>query len=131
MIEKEKKLIKEVKNINEIDFNIQDGINNIFIRSNSSYNYIEEIIEKKILFSGSFHFENFIITLIDNSSGSYYPFAKLELNSINLDCKQDNTISSDFSILLQSYNYISCVWEPTIEKTSILYNFFMKKKIRK
>ena len=121
LIEKERKLIKEIINPNELDPNIKYNTNDIIIKRNSSYNYVQEIIEKKVLFSGSFHFENFIITLIDNSSGSYYPFAKLELNTINLDCKQDNTVSSNFSLLLYSYNYISCVWEPTIEKAFIQF----------
>ena len=113
LIEKEKNLINQEQNINS---DIND--NNIIRKSS---NYVQDLIEKSVLFSGSFHFENFNITLIDNSSGSYYPYAKLELNIINLDCKEDNTVSSDFSLLLLSYNYISCVWEPTIEKTFIQF----------
>ena len=123
LIEKEKKLINQGQNANELDSN---NIDNNNIQRSFSYNYVQDIIEKSVLFSGNFHFENFNITLIDNSSGSYYPFAKLELTSINLDCKQDNSISSYFSLLLLSYNYISCVWEPTIEKAFI--QFFHKEE---
>ena len=123
MIEKEKKLINQNGNINIINSNQNNtSITNDF-KKTKSYNYVQELIEKSVLFSGKFQFKNFNITLIDNSSGSYYPFAKLELTNINLDCKQDNSITSNFNLLLSSYNYISCIWEPTIEKIKIQFSY--------
>ena len=126
LIENEKNLINQGQNNNISNSNSLVNVDENNLRKSSSYNYVQNIIEKSVLFSGNFHFENFKITLIDNSSGSYYPFAKLELNSINLDCKQDNTITSNFSLLLLSYNYISCVWEPTIEKVFIQFLYTEK-----
>ena len=131
LIANEQKLLNQIQNPNEImqseNSSYLYNYNNQYIMSKkSSYNFIPNIIEKSVLFSGKFIFENFNITLIDNSSGSYYPFAKLEITNINLDCKQDNSFSSDFSILLSSYNYISCIWEPTIEK--LLVQFFYEEK---
>ena len=124
LVDKEAKLLNQFENINEVtpNENTLNSDSSIFdLRKSRSYNYIQNKMEKSVLFSGVFIFENFNITLIDNSSGSYYPFAKLEISNINLDCKQDNTITSYFSILLSSYNYISCVWEPTIEKLFIQF----------
>ena len=123
MIEKEKKLINQNGNISIINSNQNNtSITNDF-KKTKSYNYVQELIEKSVLFTGIFKFKNFNITLIDNSSGSYYPFAKLELTNINLDCKQDNSITSNFNLLLSSYNYISCIWEPTIEKIKIQFSY--------
>ena len=139
LIANEQKLINQYQNPNEkmqvetssyLYNNYNNYTNSNIIRNNSSYNFIPDIIEKSVLFSGMFIFENFNITFIDNSSGSYYPFAKLELTNINLDCKQDNTITSYFSILLSSYNYISCIWEPTIEKLFIQFLYEEKNEYR-
>ena len=115
LIDKEKKLNNNFNN-NEINSNPIDNLHNSFHRLLS-----KEILEKNILFNGNFFFENFNITFIDNSSGSYYPFAKVGINKINLTWKPDNLISSYYSLLLYSYNYISCVWEPTIEKVFIQF----------
>ena len=132
LIEKEKKLIEPNKSFNNKNSTQNNHIsNNQEVLRISSYNFFPDIIEKSVLFSGDFHFENFNITLIDNSSESYYPFAKLELNKINLECKQDNTINSYFSLLLLSYNYISCVWEPTIEKVFIRFSYDEKNQLKR
>ena len=141
LIENEKKLMNEGEKKNQLKSNDDIDDNDIIPNSNtnlddlilgrrSSYNYVQNIIEKSVLFSGVFAFEKFNITLIDNSSGSYYPFAKLELNNINLDCKQDNSITSYFSLLLSSYNYISCVWEPTIERLFIQFFYHEKNEAK-
>ena len=130
---KEEKLLNQYQDINEItQYEYLSNLdNNTFaLRKSGSYNFIQNVTEKSFLFSGILTFENFNITLIDNSSGSYYPFAKLEINNINLDCKQDNTITSYFSILLSSYNYISCVWEPTIEKLFIQFLYEEKNEYK-
>ena len=83
----------------------------------------EEILKKTIAFSGRFFFKNFNITLIDNSSGSYYPFAKLGISRIDLNMNPDKSVKSYFSLFLSSYNYISCVWEPSIENIFVQLNY--------
>ena len=117
LIDTEKKLL--VKKYNSIDNNNNNNQND--------HHYLHrlknKLKEKSISFAGDFNFESFNITLIDNSSGSFYPFAQLKLNKINLQCDPNNKIDSYFSLLLNSYNYISCVWEPTIEKVFIQFNY--------
>ena len=118
----------EKKKLNYNKSNNSNNINNNMDNIPKHHNYFKrlisgELIEKSIKFSGNFNFESFNITLIDNSSGSYYPFAKLNLNKINLQCDPNNKINSYFSLLLSSYNYISCVWEPTIEYVFIQFNY--------
>ena len=117
-----KALIEREKKLSNNDINNQ--IKNI----NQHHHYFQRLIKDKliknsIIFSGNFTFENFNITLIDNSSGSYYPFANLNLNKINLQCNPDFSIYSYFSVELSSYNYISCVWEPIIEKDFIQFKY--------
>ena len=102
--------------------------NNILNNNQNNQNYFhrlisEEILKKSISFKGNFFFQNFNITLIDNSSGSYYPYAKLGINRIDLNVNPDKTIMSYFSLFLSSYNYISCVWEPTIENIFVQLNY--------
>ena len=132
---KEEKLLNQYKNMKEMtqyEYLSKLDYNTFALRKSQSYNFVQvqNVTEKSLLFSGNFIFENFNITLIDNSSGSYYPFAKLEINNINLECKQDNTITSYFSILLSSYNYISSVWEPTIEKLFIHFSYEEKNEYK-
>ena len=115
LIENEKKLLSQSNNYM--------SMNNNQHNKNYFHRISQRLKEKSISFSGSFNFENFNITLIDNSSGSYYPFANLRINKIYLECQPNHTINSYFSLLLSSYNYISCVWEPTIENTMINFNY--------
>ena len=71
-----------------------------------------------------FNFYNYNITLIDNSSGSYYPFMNLKLSQFNLEYKsKTKSLDSNFNLILSSYNYISCVFEPTIEKLPIHFTY--------
>ena len=77
---------------------------------------------KDIVISSYLNFEKLDITLIDNSEGSYQPFMNLAINKIYLVLNKDNTIESTFSVILSSYNYIACIWEPTIEKTLVKLN---------
>ena len=65
-----------------------------------------------------FRFDKFDVTLIDNSTGSYYPFINLVLNEIKIKyCKK--VLDCSLALILYSYNYISRVWEPTIEKVPL------------
>ena len=131
LIANEQKLLNQNETLNEINTNKISQNNtslDLALRKFESYNFIQVQKEKSFLFSGKFVFKNINITLIDNSSGSYYPFAKLEINNINLNLKQDNTITSDFIILLSSYNYIARVWEPIIEKLVIKFSYEEKKE---
>ena len=66
-------------------------------------------------YNGKFNFEKLDITLIDNSTGSYYPFMNLILSENNLVYNK-KILDASLSLILNSYNYISRVWEPTIEK---------------
>jgi hypothetical protein len=71
-------------------------------------------------YNGKLKFEKLDITLIDNSTGSYYPFMNLILVENKLTYNK-NVLDSSLSLVLNSYNYISRVWEPTIEK--VHFNF--------
>ena len=118
LIDTEKKKLNNNNMIDNVNHHNNNHHHSYFHRLISGH-----LIEKSINFTGNFNFESFNITLIDNSSGSYYPFAKLSLNKINLECYPNNRINSYFSLLLSSYNYISCVWEPTIENIFIQFNY--------
>ena len=73
-------------------------------------------------YAGEFKFEKFDITLIDNSTGSYYPFINLVLNEMEIKYSK-KVIDSSLTLILYSYNYISRVWEPTIEKVSLSFKY--------
>ena len=78
--------------------------------------------KNKLCFTGDFNFEKLDITLIDNSKGSYHPFMNIINDKIYLVLNPNNFIETTFNLSLFSYNYIACLWEPTIEKTSIKAN---------
>ena len=71
-------------------------------------------------YNGNLKFEKLDITLIDNSTGSYYPFMNLILAE-NKWAYHKQTLDSSLSLGLNSYNSISRVWEPAIEK--VHFNF--------
>ena len=121
--EKMKILYPNNNNINYNDNNLVDNIISFYFHYLKKF-INQQIIDKIILFSGAFTFENFNITLIDNSTGSYYPFIQLKLENINLICDTDNKINAYFFMQLNSYNYKALVWEPSIEK------FYMRFKHR-
>ena len=75
-----------------------------------------------LMYTGELYFKKFCITLIDNSKGSYHPFMKIINENINVVLDFDKSIKSSFNHILYSFNYISCIWEPTIEKTNIICN---------
>ena len=98
--------------------NLNSSKRNIIKKNNKGKGFIN------VMYTGELYFKNFCITLIDNSKGSYHPFMKIINENINviLDC--DKSIKSTFNHILYSFNYISCIWEPTIEKTNIICNCF-------
>ena len=73
-------------------------------------------------FTGDLNFEKFDLTLIDNSKGSYQPFMNIIYNKTYLVLNPDKSIEASFTFHLFSYNYIACIWEPTIEKTIIKFS---------
>ena len=82
-----------------------------------------------IVFTGEFNFEKLDITLIDNSKGSYHPFMNFIFKKIYIVVNPGNIIESSFDFMLFSYNYIACIWEPTIENTTIKFNnIYIKEK---
>ena len=85
---------------------------------NSIISSVNTIVDTKNVTSiqAHFYFSKIDITLIDNSFGSYQPFLNLNINKINANYSSDkNDIQTEFYLLLSSYNYISCQWEPIIE----------------
>ena len=87
-------------------------------------------ISQKFVFTGELNFEKLDITLIDNSKGSYRPFMNIINNKIYLILNPDESIETSFSFQLFSYNYIACVWEPTIENIKIKFsNLYVKRDL--
>ena len=112
-LEKGEEYLKNLK-LNKTNQTINSKNNNIIP--------FNETNKGGIIFTGDLNFEKFYITLIDNSRGSYHPFTNIIFDKIYLVLNPGNSIESTFSFILLSYNYISCIWEPTIEKTSIKFN---------
>ena len=67
-------------------------------------------------------FSKIDFTFIDNSYGSYQPFLNGCLNELILNYNNKKKFECNFNLLLFSYNYISCEWEPILE------NLFLKLK---
>ena len=88
---------------------------------NKNRNIIEYLFKNNdiLALSGNFIFIKLDITLIDNSTGSYHPFMNIIFDNISLNRKVDKSIQFIFYFSLYSYNYIACIWEPTIEKNII------------
>ena len=106
------KFMKNLEECNKLE-NLIENKNNNILQTDSGKIIPLEIKMKEYI--ASFRFEKMDITLIDNSTGSYYPFMNLILNeNIIKYCKK--TLESSLKLVLYSYNYISRVWEPTIEK---------------
>ena len=105
---------KFLKNLEELNkMNHLDDKNNNNIQSDSGKIIPLEYRLKE--YSGKFNFQKLDITLIDNSTGNYYPFMNLILFENNF-VYDKNLLDSSLSLILNSYNYISRVWEPTLEK---------------
>ena len=118
-----KKIKNAMKKGEEYLKNLELNKNEILMSSKGN-NIIPITQTKKgdLVFTGEFNFEKFYITLIDNSKGSYHPFINIIIDKIYLVLNPGYSLESSFSFILLSYNYISCIWEPTIEKTSIKFN---------
>jgi hypothetical protein len=109
-------LIKQIKNNENIEKKTDIKENNKITPNN--------FMKRKniISYTGDFNFKKLDIILIDNSKGSYHPFMNIIIKQINFVLNPDKSFESTLSIYLFSYNYISCVWEPTLEKTLIEIN---------
>ena len=91
----------------------------------------KSIFSQKFIITGELNFEKLEVTLIDNSKGSYRPFMNIINNKIYLILNPDKSIETSFSFQLFSYNYIACVWEPTIENTNIKFsNLYIEKELQ-
>ena len=114
---------KFLKNLEECN-----NLNNNMDKNNKTPGQTENTIiiplegELKV-YKGQFKFEKLDITLIDNSTGSYYPFINLILNDMVIKYNK-KILESSLSLILYSYNYISRVWEPTIEKVNLSIKYF-------
>ena len=84
--------------------------------------------DSKIKIFGEINFIELDIVLIDNSTGSYYPFLNLSLKEIMTNITNLNKIDIRVSLSLNSFNYIACIWEPTIENTNIKLQYLQHDK---
>ena len=105
------KFLKNLEECNKMNFLEHNNDNNIQTDSGKIIPLEYRLKE----YSGKFKFEKLDITLIDNSTGSYYPFMNLILIDTKLTYDK-KALDSSLSLILNSYNYISRIWEPTIEK---------------
>jgi len=117
-----------LKNLEMIKkYQIENIIKNKYNKSQKDINKLKNIdifsyLSRKnnnVVFEGEFFFEKLDITLIDNSKGSYHPFLNIINNNIYLILFPNKLRELNFSLKISSYNYISCIWEPTLEKTNI------------
>ena len=92
-------------------------------------NTVTTIVEEKksLNIKAKLIFNKIDFTLVDNSYGSYQPFLTGSLNKLSFNYNQPKNIEINFNLLLSSYNYISCIWEPIIEnlliKIKYIFNF--------
>ena len=106
------KFMKNLEQCNKFDNLIENKNNNMLQTDSGKIIPLESKLKEYI---ASFRFEKMDITLIDNSTGSYYPFMNLILNENEIKYNK-KTLESSLKLILYSYNYISRIWEPTIEK---------------
>ena len=105
------KFLKNLEICNQRNHLDKNSINNI--QSDSGKIIPLEYTLKE--YNGKFNFQKLDITLIDNSTGSYSPFMNLILLENKLILNK-NVLDASLSLILNSYNYISRIWEPTLEK---------------
>ena len=124
---KNKEQNKKINNKNDNKFEIIKTNNNNLNNEESSTP--KPFISKKLVFTGELTFKKLDITLIDNSKMGYHPFMNIINNNIYLLLNPDKSIETSFSFQLLSYNYIACVWEPTVENTVIKFsNLYIKRE---
>ena len=99
------------------------SLDKIILNSKSNNIKDNKNILEKFTIKGEISLSKIEITLIENSIETYYPFMNLILNHINIILENQNNLEATLEILLNSYNYISCVWEPTIENCSINFKY--------
>ena len=107
------------KNVKKIETQFKQ--NNLVDDNLNNQNY-NNIFNPEIDISGDFKLNELDITLIDNSTGSYYPFLNLSLTQFNTQMINRNNLTINVSLELNSFNYIACVWEPSIERTKLNLN---------
>ena len=108
--------------------NIHNNNNNIQLIDNDNNNDYNNSLSN-IPITGKINFKEIDIILIDNSTGSYYPFLNLNLKDKKTKIENINNININVSLCLNSYNYIACIWEPLIEKTEINFSYLKNEKI--
>ena len=86
---------------------------------NNNNNIFQIIKFNKI--KGQINFNKLEITLIENSTNSYFPFMNLITHKLNFILNENN-IESFFNFNLNSYNYIARCFEPMIENINIQNN---------
>ena len=99
---------------------------------NTILNTVGTIVEnkKKSDIKAKLFFFKIDFTLADNSYGNYQPFLNGCLYKISLNLNGVKNVLTSFNLLLSSYNYISCEWEPILENLLInLKGEYLKNKI--
>ena len=125
---KNMELIK-IQKENENKYSNNDNKDNK-INNKIGLNYLAK--NDKRIFTGEIKFKLLDITLIDDSKRSYHPFMNIINKNIKLILNPDKSFEATFSFILYSYNYISCIWEPTIEKVNIKFEqAFQKENAKK
>ena len=66
------------------------------------------------------------ITLVDDYSNNYFPFLNLNIINTNSIISDKKEMKTSINLILSTYNYISSIWEPIIEKSQI--KLFMQQK---
>ena len=106
------KFLKNLEQCNKLNNLNQNKDENMIQTDSGKIIPLESKLKEYI---ASFRFDRLDITLIDNSTGNYYPFMNLILNENKIKYGK-KVLEASLSLILYSYNYISRIWEPTIEK---------------
>ena len=117
--------IKNIISSNILYFN--KNKNCLLICNNINNSEKNKIIKNKP-FSLNYNMKLLDLTLIDNYSNNYQPFINLKLDNLSSFLNEKKILNSSLYISLSTYNYISSVWEPIIEKSCIKSMFLQKKE---
>ena len=119
-----KKLIESINNLSQIEPKYKER--------KSIFQTVGTLVQNKKAFNikSKLIFAKFDFILVDNSYGSYQPFLSGALSKISINY-QEEILDCNFNILLSSYNYISCIWEPIFENIFIKLNFENQKNDNK
>ena len=102
-------LIDNIKSVSDLESQFKDTKGIIKTVSTIVENKKSSSIKAKLSFS------KIDFTFVDNSYGSYQPFLNGCLNELILNYSNKKKFECNFNLLLFSYNYISCEWEPILE----------------